>query len=111
MTMRHICSLQHQFTAEMIGTEETPYGVCFHCGRLALGEETALAFVYGVLCGLHMQDPQASDHGTLPEQGGMVLHPRRNCQAFCRTHRRLTTVNTGRIVFQISCFTERSARY
>ncbi|KAL6033625.1 hypothetical protein STEG23_018568, partial [Scotinomys teguina] len=32
--MRHVCSWQHQSTSEkMMGTEEIPYGVYFHCGK------------------------------------------------------------------------------
>lgn len=34
MRMRHICSWQHQATSEkMMGIRETPYWVCFYCGK------------------------------------------------------------------------------
>lgn len=59
----------------MLGTEDTPYGVCFLSGtHQPLGQETALvSTASSTLWGLDKQDPKKGDCQTLPRQAMTVL--------------------------------------
>ena len=63
MTMRHICSWQYQFTSEMLGTEETPYGLCYHSGKIShlSNKLLLLGLLDSMLCKVDTQDPQERD--------------------------------------------------
>ena len=63
MKMRCICFWQHQFTSELMGIEETPYGVCCHCDKTGhLGKKLLLlGLIDSLLYKLDMQDPQERD--------------------------------------------------
>ena len=52
MTMRHVCSWQHQSTSEKImGIKETPHGVYFLCGKSKpLGKKMPLPQLLTVCC-------------------------------------------------------------
>ena len=63
MTMRHVCSWQHQSTSEKImGIEETPHGVYFLCGKSKpLGKKMPVPRLL-TLCCLDKQDTKESDY-------------------------------------------------
>ena len=52
MTMRQVCSWQHQSTSEkMMGIKDHPYGVCFHLWQIQpLGEKLPLSQLLTISC-------------------------------------------------------------
>ena len=75
MTMRHVCSWQHQFTLEKIMViKETPQGVYFLCDKSKpLGKRVFLPQLLTAFCPNGRSATQKSDYKTLPRQGGRIL--------------------------------------
>lgn len=119
MTMRHICSWQHHFTSEMIGIEETPYGVCFHCGKVRHQAKKLLLPLTAdnVLCRMTCRTHRKKTVELCPnkaEESFKIPDSQKSLPDILQdTHESnwRTLPIQGRIVLQIYCFTEKFARY
>ena len=83
MTVRHICSWQHQSTSEnMMSIKEPPYGVCFLCGKGQL--ETVLASTADIMLSkLDKQDTKERNFVNSKQKSpSKFLFHRNICQIF-----------------------------
>ena len=85
--MRYMCSWKHKFTWEMMGIEETPYGVCCHCGKISHLGKKLLFLDCLIVCCINWT---------------FRTH-RRGTSELCQTEK-------GRVAPQGSCFTEENSR-